>query len=94
MVVSLASRVTVPAEVLVSKVGEESVILDLKSERYFGLDAVGTRMWELLGSQVTVEAAYAALLEEFEVDADRLRTDLYQLIEKLREQGLIEVVDE
>jgi len=93
MVVSMAARVTVPTEVLVSKVGEESVMLDLNSERYFGLDAVGTRMWELLGSHGTVEAAYAALLEEFDVDAEQLRLDLYQLVEKLSEHGLIEVVD-
>ncbi len=94
MPISLASRVTVPADVMVSKVGEESVILDLNSERYFGLDPVGTSMWEALQANGTVEAAYATLLEEFDVGAEQLRSDLYDLLEKLREHGSIEVPDE
>ena len=94
MAVSSGSRVTVPPDVLVSRAGEESVILDVNSERYYGLDAVGTRMWEALSAHGTVAPAYAALLEEFDVDAERLRSDLYELIEKLSEQGLLEVSDE
>ena len=94
MAVSSASRVSVPSGVLVSKAGEESVLLNLDSERYFGLDPVGTRMWEVLGANGTVESAYDALLAEFDVDPEQLRRDLYELIEKLREHGLIEVEDE
>jgi len=94
MAVSSASRVSVPPGVLVSKAGEESVLLNLDSERYFGLDPVGTRMWEVLGTNGTVESAYDALLAEFDVEPEQLRRDLYELIEKLREHGLLEVADE
>jgi len=94
MAVSLASRVTVPPSVLVSNVGEESVLLNLDSERYFGLDAVGTRMWEELSTRGALEAAYEALLGEFDVDAEQLRRDLFELVEKLKGHGLIEVADE
>ena len=94
MAVSLASRVTVPPSVLVSNVGEESVLLNLDSERYFGLDATGTRMWEVLNNSATVQAAYETLLAEFEVDAERLQLDLFELVEKLKDHGLIEVADE
>ena len=94
MTVSLASRVTVPPSVLVSNVGEESALLNLDSERYFGLDAIGTRMWEVLIINGGVEAAYEVLLGEFDVDAEQLRRDLFGLVEKLKEHGLIEVADE
>jgi hypothetical protein len=94
MAVSSAARVSVPSGVLVTKAGEESVLLNLDSERYFGLDPVGTRMWEVLGTNGTVESAYAALLAEFDVEPEQLRRDLYELIEKLREHGLLEVDDE
>lgn len=94
MTVSLASRVTVPPSVLVSNVGEESVLLNLDSERYFGLDPVGTRMWEALSTHGVLDAAHAALLWEFDVDAERLRQDLCELVEKLKEYGLVEVADE
>ena len=46
--VTLASRVIVPDDVLFQELNGEAVILDLASERYFGLDGVGTRFWELI----------------------------------------------
>jgi hypothetical protein len=94
MAVSLASRVTVPQSILVSNVGEESVLLNLDSERYFGLDTTGTRMWEVLNNSPTVQAAYETLLAEFDVDGEQLRRDLCELVEKLKEHGLVEVADE
>lgn len=71
----------------------ECVILNLDSERYFGLDAVGTRMWILLTASESVQAAYDTLLDEYEVDAERLRHDFRQLIEHLIAHGLVEIND-
>ena len=91
MAVSFAARVSVPPDVLISNVGDESVLLDLDSERYFGLDAVGTHMWKALTTSDTVQAAYEQLIGEYEVDAEVLRQDLLNLIGMLRERGLVEV---
>lgn len=79
-----------PPHVLLQQVGEESVLLNLEKESYFGLDPVGTRMWQALTKAATVEDAYQELLAGYEVDADRLRQDLAGLIEKLVENGLLE----
>ena len=91
---SFASRVSVPADVLVNVVGEESVLLNLKTERYFGLDGVGTRMWTVLTTSPSVQAAYEKLLAEYEVEGGRLRADLQALISQLTEQGLLEIHNE
>jgi hypothetical protein len=80
--------------VLLQQVGEESVLLDLKTERYFGLDSVGTRMWETLAKADNVEAAYQELLSCYEVDAGRLRQDMETLVGKLVESGLLEIKNE
>ncbi len=58
----------VPAHVLIRHLDGESVLLNLESERYFGLDGTGTRMLELLTTSSNVDAAYEKLLEEFEVE--------------------------
>ncbi len=79
---------------LVSEVGGESVFLNLKSERYFGLDEIGTRMWTLLTENQSIQAAYDAMLAEYDVDAARLRTDVDELVQKLLEHGLVEVAVE
>jgi len=87
-------RVTVPAHVMVREVQGESVLLNLNSERYFGLDEVGTRMWAALVASVSVQAAYEVLLGEYDVEAEQLRQNLQELIAKLVENGLLEVRSE
>ena len=83
-----------PSDVLISEVGGESVLLNLKSERYFGLDEIGTRMWKALTTSDSIQMAYESLLAEYDVEDDRLRQDMDELIEKLVEQGLMEVSGE
>lgn len=91
MQISFSDRVRVPDDVLVSRLQEESVILNLDSERYFGLDNVGTRMFSVLSSSESIEAAYESLLNEFDVDGQVLRADLLALVENLVQQGIVEV---
>lgn len=69
----------------------ESVLLNLQSERYFGLDEVGTRMWVALSRSESIQTAYEDLLSEYDVDAKLLHQDLESLIDKLVEHGLVEV---
>ena len=89
--VSFSDRVRVPDDVLISRLQEESVILNLDSERYFGLDDVGTRFLSVLTTADSIEAAYQSLAEEYDVDREVLREDLEALIQSLLQQGIIEV---
>jgi hypothetical protein len=91
MAISFTDRVTVPEDVLISGLQSESVILNLNSERYFGLDEVGTRFFALLNSSESVQHAYDALLKEFEVGPEVLRRDLIEFLNTLDEKGLVEV---
>ena len=85
------NRMVVPKHVLVRHLDGESVLLNLETEKYFGLDATGTRMWELVTAAPSVDAAYTQLLEEFEVEPDLLRTHLTELLSRLLENGLLNV---
>lgn len=69
--------------------GSESVLLDLRSERYFGLNAVGTRVWQLLAANPSLELAHQALLLEYEVAADQLANDVLTLVAQLASAGLL-----
>jgi hypothetical protein len=89
--VSFSDRVRLPDDVLISRLQEESVILNLDSERYFGLDDVGTRFLSVLTASDSIEAAYQSLAEEYEVDREVLRQDLVALIQNLQQQGIIKV---
>jgi hypothetical protein len=86
-----SSSVRVSGDVLFRVVGEEAVLLNLNTELYLGLDSVGTRMWNALTAAPTIQAAYDALLLEYDVEASRLREDLDEFLGKLVEQGLIQI---
>ena len=85
--------VAIRPDVLTRDLRGESVLLDLASERYFGLDEVGTGMWKALTSGRTVDAAIEALLEEYEVTREQLREDVTVFIRTLEDAGLVELRD-
>jgi hypothetical protein len=67
----------------------EAVLLDLKAERYFGLDDIAMRMWQLLAESGDVMAARTRLLQEYEVEPETLDRDLASLIAQWVEAGLV-----
>ena len=83
-------RLSVPSDVLISVIEDEAVLLNLKSERYFGLNRTGTAMWTALTSAESVEMAYRSLAGRFDVDPEMLRRDLNDLVHRLIEHGLVE----
>jgi hypothetical protein len=90
MAVSFSERVRVAPDVMFRLVGGEGVLLNLNTERYLGLNPVGTRMWNVLSSASSIQAAYDELLREYEVDPAQLRADLEEFIDQLLGQKLIE----
>ncbi len=84
-------RVEISTDVLSQEVDGETVLLDLNSETYFGLDQVGTRIWQLLQEVGELPAVYDIMLDEYDVDGKKLQEDLDALITKLDEVGLISV---
>ena len=91
MPLSFDQRVTIAPDVLFRTVGDEAVLLNLKTELYLGLDPVGTRMWTVFKESGSLQQAYESLLQEFDVDGVRLRADLEEFIGQLQAQGLIEL---
>ncbi|MGE0705571.1 MAG: PqqD family protein [Vicinamibacterales bacterium] len=79
-----------PAEhVLSQELEGETVLLNLETERYFGLDRVGTRFWQLLTEHGSSETVVTRMLEEFEVEEAALRADVDRLLEALTSAGLV-----
>jgi hypothetical protein len=90
MTVSFTARVSVAPDVLFRVLGDEGVLVNLTTGRYLGLDMVGTRMWNLLTTAASIQAAYEELLQEYDVEPARLRADVAEFIDQLLGQKLIE----
>jgi hypothetical protein len=87
--VRFSDKVMVPAHVLVRFLDKEAVLLNIETERYFGLDETGARMWQLATTAANIDAAYQTLLGEYDVDGETLREHLSELLEKLANNGLL-----
>lgn len=85
----LPKRLEVAPDVVFREVGGEAVILDLSTERYYGLDATGTRIWQLVSEDGSVAGVRRRMLEEFEVGEEELEEDLRELLGKLLAEGLL-----
>ncbi len=91
MTIPFSSRVRKAPQVMIREIGGESVLLDLKTERYLGLNEVGTRIWQVLMESASIDAAYGKLLAEYEVTPAELECDLRDLLGRLLENVLIVV---
>ena len=88
---NLADKPTIPAQVMARQVGDETVILDLGSGTYFGLDPVGARIWQLIGEGKTLGEICDTMLDEYDVTREALERDVVELADKLLEQKLISI---
>jgi hypothetical protein len=86
---SLQTAFTIPETVLFRELDGESVLLNLDSGQYYGLNEVGTRMWQLLAEAARPELAVEPLLAEFDVAREELEADMLALLQQLAAKGLI-----
>ena len=86
---NLNQIIAVSPQVISQEVAGETVMLDLESECYFGLDTVGTRVWQLIRDNGELRTIYNTLLAEYEVEESRLHADLETLLTQACAQGLI-----
>lgn len=91
--IRLTDNVSVPEGVLIREVAGEAVLLNLNNEQYYGLNAVGLRMWQVLTAGRNIEQTVEELLQEYDVDRATLEGDILQLLEELAGQGLVEIAD-
>lgn len=91
MTLSLDATVRVPEDVVFRELDGEAVILNLESGMYFGLDEVGTRMWQLLDTHGSLRRTLEALEAEYDAPAERLAADLTEFVDSLRSRGLLAV---
>ncbi len=84
-------KIKVSNEVVFRILGGEAVLLNLTSGTYFGLDEVGTRMWQFLSEHGSSEKVIELMLKEYEVEEAVLQSDLDELVKDLLQHGLVNI---
>ena len=91
MSLSARTRVVASNQQVSAPVDDGLALLDLHTNTYFALDAVGATVWAQLGSPATVEAIVAAVTATYEVDGPTATADVTALLEELIAAGLAQV---
>lgn len=92
--IDYSKQITIPEHVQYREVDDSAVIINLNNEQYYGLNEVGTRVWQVLTSSESIQKAFETLLEEYDVEEDRLKEDLQKLLIEFKEQGLVRFSDD
>lgn len=72
-----------------SAVGDETVILHLANATYYGLDAVGTRIWALIKDGMALPTICTQLAEEYGVEQTTVEEDARRFVSDLEAQGIL-----
>jgi hypothetical protein len=88
---SLHSTIVLATDQVSADLDGEMVILNFGSGVYYGLDAVGARVWQLIQEPRVVESIRNTLLEEYEVESERCERELFSLLQQLATEGLIQI---
>ena len=89
----MVAKITISPEVLFHQLDDEAVLLHLPTERYFSLNPVGAKVWQLLERGLLLDASVEEIVKEYQMPTDVVRRDVAELIAQLTERQLIQVED-
>ena len=89
---SRSSTIVVSKDVVSCDLGGETAMLDMKEGVYYGLNEMGTIIWDYIQKPVTLQEIVDNILEEYEVDEETCFADLVELIDQMVENKLIEIL--
>lgn len=84
-----AQKLSIPRHVMARQVGDETVILDLNTGTYFGLDPVGARIWQWLTEGLSLAEVCSSVVDEFDVTPNVVQEDVQRLVKELLSRGLV-----
>jgi hypothetical protein len=87
------SRVVRSEEFITSTVDNELVMMSLEKGTYYGLDAIGSQIWEHIAAPITIDALCQNLVDAFEVDPAQCQTDVLAFLNELHKEGMVHAVN-
>lgn len=86
----MAALRAVSEDVAYERVGDEVVLVHLRTNQIYALNATGARFWELLVARSTRDDIVAAMTAEFDVTPEHLDGEIDTLLAALEGAGMIE----
>jgi len=91
--ITLDSTVNHIEDIVASDIDNEKVMMSIEKGQYFGLEPVGSRIWEMIETPVKVSALIDALLVHYDVDRQTCEQDVLIFLQELHAAGIVQVAD-
>lgn len=78
-------------DIVASDIDDEKVMMSIEKGCYYGLDPIGSRVWELIETPTRVSDLVDALLLKFDVDRQTCEQDVLAFLEELHDAGILQV---
>jgi hypothetical protein len=79
--------------IISSPMDNETVMMSIEKGKYYGIDSIGTRIWELLDQPLSIDELCEILPAEYDVEPDQCRADVTGFVEKMLEKELVRLPD-
>jgi hypothetical protein len=89
--ISIYSSIVVADDVVSCDLDGEAAILNLKDGVYYGLDPVGAKIWNLIQKPRVLNDVVEIIWDEYDVDINQCKDDIFELVEELIDNGLVKV---
>jgi hypothetical protein len=78
-------------DIIASNIDDEKVMMSVERDEYFGLDPVGSRVWDLIDKPIRVTDLVDLLIPNYDVDRETCERDVLAFLEELQERGILQV---
>ena len=89
--ITTVTKVAQAAGLVAADMDGEKVMLNIEKGSYYGLNSIGSHIWELLASPRTIQELVDVLTKEYSVEQEICQRDILLFINKLYDQGLVDV---
>jgi hypothetical protein len=90
---SIKSVVSQIEDIVASDIDGEKVMMSMKRGRYYSLDPVGSRVWEMIERPIKVSDLIDMLMLKYDVDRETCECDTLTFLEELLESGILQIRD-
>ena len=89
--ITIDSTISQIEDIVASDIDNEKVMMSIEKGQYFGLEPIGSRIWEMIETPAKVSVIIDKLLTQFDVDRETCEHDLLAFLGELDEAGIIQV---
>ena len=81
-------------DILSSSIDEETILLSIENSKYYGIDPVGSTIWQIMETPISLESIITALQSQYNVPRKQCHDDVFQFVESLLKKNLITASNE